>query len=578
MPILTEEERLGTLVAGRYRLESILGRGGTGVVFQAVHTWTGRQVAVKLLRPEYARDLSLVRRFLQEARTAAGLEHPNVVQVLDMGAAEDGAVYLVLELLRGESLSDILERTPRLEPGRLLRIVLPVMDALAYAHAQRIVHRDLKPDNVFIRQDATGRSVPTLLDFGMARMVETQWGHATQSGTLVGTPFYMSPEQVNGETDVGPESDVWSMGVLLYRCLTGRLPFEENTPTKLLLAIVQGRPKPVRELAPEVPEPLAEAVDRALRSDRNERFADVAELAREVRSQAARSGIAIEGEPEAVPAGSGGDAAPAAVSGPGVGSAEPSADAADEADATEGGAEQASRGAAAQAPPVGRRWRAFAGGGAALLGLAAIAAGVAAWPRGDAAEAASEPSNSSKQTAPSGQAAATAESAGEDRTPTGSDPGGSALAVAGGDAASTESGAGARNNRATGSSSGPGSAERDRANGARRAAAGQGATSPRDSEASSKEAAAGADSGRAAPSDARRQERSTASGTVGDASQQPQAARPSGGRAERTSEQDSTQAEHRPEFGASGDDSEGEPPAKQDAAGVEKLPEITDQW
>lgn len=272
MPILTEQERLGTLVAGRYRLDGVLGRGGTAIVFDAVHTWTGRRVALKLLRPEFAQDLELVRRFMQEARTAADLAHPNIVEVLDMGADEgDGTVFLVLELLEGETLSGLLARRSRLPSDEAIALLAPVMRALAEAHARGIVHRDVKPDNVFLARGADGTITPKLLDFGMAKMLESAWGHATQSGTLVGTPFYMSPEQAQGAPDVGAQSDVWSTGVLLYRAVTGVLPFTGTTPTALLLAIVGEPPASVASLAPEVPPHVARAIDRAILLDRSVR-------------------------------------------------------------------------------------------------------------------------------------------------------------------------------------------------------------------------------------------------------------------------------------------------------------------
>ena len=299
MPILTEEERLGTLVAARYRVEAILGRGGTGVVFEATHTWTGRRVAVKLLRPEYARDLGLVRRFLQEAQAAARIEHPNVVQVLDMGNEADGTVYLVLELLEGESLGKKLEREGTLSVETALELLVPVMDALVTAHESGTVHRDLKPDNVFLRRDAKGRVTPKLLDFGMAKMVDAAWGHATQSGTLVGTPFYMSPEQAEGKPDQGREADVWSMGVLLYRCLSGKLPFYAESPTALLLAIVQAKAPPLRDAAPDVPPAIAGVIDRALVADRTERWPDMATMLAELRRAANESGFAFPSLPDA---------------------------------------------------------------------------------------------------------------------------------------------------------------------------------------------------------------------------------------------------------------------------------------
>ncbi len=272
MPILTEEERVGTLLAGRYRLDSILGRGGTGVVFEATHNWTGRHVAVKLLRPEHSRDLSLTRRFLQEARAAANIVHPNVVQVLDMGNEPDGTVHLVLELLEGVSLGKHLEDEGTLSVAETLSVLVPIMDALVVAHRQGIIHRDLKPDNVFLHRDGAGRRVPKLLDFGTAKMVDAAWGSATQTGTLVGTPFYMSPEQAEGKKEQGPPTDVWSMGVMLYRCASGTLPFWADTPTKLLIEIIRAEHEKLEERAPDVPLAFASVVDRALEPDVEKRW------------------------------------------------------------------------------------------------------------------------------------------------------------------------------------------------------------------------------------------------------------------------------------------------------------------
>lgn len=299
MPILTEEERVGTLLAGRYQLDAILGRGGTGVVFDATHNWTGRQVAVKLLKPEYSRDASLTRRFLQEARAAAGLNHPNVVQVLDMGNEVDGTVHLVLERLEGESLGSYLEGKEALEGEELLSILVPIMDALRLAHDRGIIHRDLKPDNIYLHRDDTGRLTPKLLDFGMAKMVDAAWGHSTQSGTLIGTPFYMSPEQAEGRPGQGPATDVWSMGVILYRCLTGALPFYASTPTKLLMEIVTAQSTPTAERGQPVPPALAAVVDRCLVADLDERWPSMAALIEALQGAAADDGVPFPALPDA---------------------------------------------------------------------------------------------------------------------------------------------------------------------------------------------------------------------------------------------------------------------------------------
>ena len=226
MPLLTDQERLGTTLAEKYRIDRIVGRGGMGVVFSATHLWTGRPVAVKLLLPGLADDAGLVKRFLREARAAAGLRHPNVVDVLDMGSEPDGTVYLVLEMLVGESLDAVLERHGRLTLRELAAWVVPVCDAVGAAHGQGIVHRDLKPENIFLHRPAEGVTLPKLLDFGIAKVLGTGTSKQTAVGSVIGTLHYMSPEQAEGRADVGPRSDVWALGVVLYECLTGRMPFD----------------------------------------------------------------------------------------------------------------------------------------------------------------------------------------------------------------------------------------------------------------------------------------------------------------------------------------------------------------
>ena len=275
MPILSDTERVGTTVGGKYRLDRILGRGGAGTVFAGVHAWTQREVAVKLLHPEHARDRGVVDRFLKEARTAATLRHPNVVDVLDMGSDDDGSVYLVLELLNGESLAHSLARLGRLNARRTIEVLLPVMDALAEAHEIGIVHRDIKPENIVLSLDAKRQWIPKILDFGIAKVIASGNVQSTATGLVIGTPAYMPPEQVEGTLAVGPAADIWSMGVMLFECLSGQLPFHAESPTAMLVAVMTRNPPSLRDVAPDVPESIVRVVDRALRRDIAKRWPDM---------------------------------------------------------------------------------------------------------------------------------------------------------------------------------------------------------------------------------------------------------------------------------------------------------------
>ncbi len=293
MPILTDEERLGTTLADKYELRRVLGSGGMGTVFEARHAWTGRRVAVKLLKPVLAVEKNVRERFLREARAAAALEHENAVEVLDMGETDDGTVFLVLELLSGRTLADLLAEKGSLSEDQTLTIALPVIDALQAAHEQGFLHRDVKPENVFLTAGADGRVIPKLLDFGLVKaLTATPSSVKTATGHVLGTPHYMSPEQASGARELTEATDVWSVGVVLFECLSGQLPFGGETLTGVLLGIVSSPAPPLASRAPRVSGAVAAVVDRALVKEPSERIGSMRAL-REALIAAAGPGRAV---------------------------------------------------------------------------------------------------------------------------------------------------------------------------------------------------------------------------------------------------------------------------------------------
>lgn len=230
----------GSVLAGKYRLEMLLGQGGMACVWSAYHLELELPVAVKLLRAGPKNDV-LAKRLRLEARAAARLTHPSIVRVLDVAVADNGEPFIVMELLSGESLAQVLARE-RLSGVRAVQLLLPIAEALVVAHANGIVHRDLKPGNVFLSKE--GRDLqPKLLDFGIAKLEHASLIKLTEKGTVLGSPNYMSPEQVRGD-DVDFRSDIWSFCVLLYKALTGVLPFKGSTPNAIMHEILNSDPAP----------------------------------------------------------------------------------------------------------------------------------------------------------------------------------------------------------------------------------------------------------------------------------------------------------------------------------------------
>jgi CheY-like chemotaxis protein len=257
----------GTVLGGRYRLDSLIGGGSFGTVFRARHLELDREVAVKVLATSAGTDPEALARFRSEGVSACRVQHPNAVAVLDFGVNPGGVAYLVMELLHGCSLEKELEDKSQLSPRRCAEIVVPVCSALAAAHAAGVVHRDIKPSNVFLHQTPQGE-VPKILDFGIAKMSgEAAIGQSlTVDGSLLGTPAYMAPERFR-RGPYGTKSDIYSVGAMLYEMLTGRLPFIPSSADPLALVAMQAEeePPPLRSRCPAASPGLAALVKAALR-------------------------------------------------------------------------------------------------------------------------------------------------------------------------------------------------------------------------------------------------------------------------------------------------------------------------
>jgi serine/threonine-protein kinase len=268
------------LIAGKYRLTRELGRGGMGTVWEAVHETLGTRVAVKIIEVDHFQSPDSLRRFQNEAHAAARLQSKHVVEVYDHGVMPDGRAFIVMQYLKGEPLDRRLDRLGRLTPRETARIVLQVCRALSKAHAAGIVHRDLKPDNIFLVWDEEdGADVVKVVDFGIAKFIETSAEAGTYTGSLLGTPFYMSPEQARGLKTVDHRSDLWSVGVITFRCLLGRMPFEGESVGDVLVKLCTA-PIPVpSEIVSDVPPGFDAWMDRALSRDPSARFSSAAELA-----------------------------------------------------------------------------------------------------------------------------------------------------------------------------------------------------------------------------------------------------------------------------------------------------------
>jgi serine/threonine-protein kinase len=280
----TEDPIIGTPV-GVYRVARLLGVGGMGRVYKGVHPQIGSRVAIKVLSRECADRPDLVERFFSEARAVNLIRHESIVNVLDLSRLPDGRPFIIMEYLDGSPLNDIVAKCGALPLGGLARLASEVLDALGAAHAKGIVHRDLKPDNIFV----TPAGHPKVLDFGIAKLRPEMGGSFTQSGSLLGTPHYMSPEQAMGKP-VDHRTDLYAMGVILFECATGQKPFNADSLFDLLRKHVDVAPPAPRTLRPDMPPALEQVILAALAKDPNQRFGSAAALAQALQASTAGLG------------------------------------------------------------------------------------------------------------------------------------------------------------------------------------------------------------------------------------------------------------------------------------------------
>lgn len=269
---------LGRSIDGRYRIDSLIGAGGMGTVYRATRLLIGDEVAIKILHQDH-RDANSSERFRREAQAAARLKHPNAVSIYDFGISSDGLQYLVMEFVDGESLRDRLARGP-IDFAVATEVISQVCAALDEAHRRNIVHRDIKPDNILLDSSPAGLRVK-VLDFGIAKLRDEGAGNLTQTGNVIGTPHYMSPEQCLGE-ELDSKADIYSVGIVLYEMFCGRVPFNASVSTAIVLQHVSQAPPSLRSINPALPEAAEEVVLHAIQKDRNARPVTAGALAREL--------------------------------------------------------------------------------------------------------------------------------------------------------------------------------------------------------------------------------------------------------------------------------------------------------
>lgn len=277
----TDDALLGTVLAGKYRIDSRINEGGMGSVYKGTHVLMDKTVAIKVLRSALAADEKIVARFSREARAASRISHPHALSVTDFGEDENGTVFLVMEYLNGRTLKQVIRDDGPLPLPRIVEITRQVGDALAAAHAQGVVHRDLKSDNIMLLDMTTAGDYAKVLDFGIAKINEPEGKFdpgLTAPNLVVGTPQYMSPEQCSQDTEIDSRSDIYSLGVILFEMLVGHVPFSGESATMVMMRHLQEPVPSVLEERPDVPPPVGRVVSRAMAKVPGNRYQNIAEL------------------------------------------------------------------------------------------------------------------------------------------------------------------------------------------------------------------------------------------------------------------------------------------------------------
>jgi eukaryotic-like serine/threonine-protein kinase len=273
----------GDLIQSRYRLLRLLGSGASGSVWAARNELIDRDVALKMMRPEVAEDAVALQRFFNEAKASGRVRSPSIIEILDLGQAEDGSPFLVFELLEGESLDERLRRDSTVPAEQLLDLLAGVAKALDLAHGSGIIHRDLKPANIFITKTQSGHPIAKILDFGISKVVDTGSNFSlTRTGTVVGSPAYMSPEQASGREDLDARADIWSLGVVMYEALTGTLPHQAVNYNALMVRILTQDCDPVLTRKTDLPPSVCAIVDACLKRERDQRTSNAGLLAKQM--------------------------------------------------------------------------------------------------------------------------------------------------------------------------------------------------------------------------------------------------------------------------------------------------------